>query len=260
MSYVSGGDAVNGDANSVYVNNSLPYNCTSKYLQEWMISNRFGNLLNVFINYTTNDLLRLSKEDMISLCGAPDGIRCFNMAHNIQIKPKLTIFVTFQAQSYFSAIFLTDWKSKCLVEKICSLYGSYVKGLKSENADSENNKGNQASLHYSMYSQVASCLGHFDFELFLKIKGILVKTTDEVLNNLQDQSRFLIEFDLPTVTKGHQQQSGVMRAASEEKSGEEGTSPSAMNANASSRASNRSNSELRPSRDKLTIILIPVDQ
>lgn len=35
-----------------------------------------------------------------------------------------------------------------------------------------------------------------EFELFLKVRGVLVKTNDEVLNNLQDQSKFLVTFEL----------------------------------------------------------------
>ena len=209
--------------NQHYVNTSLPYDCSNKYLQDWLAYNRFTHLTPLFNNYASNDLLRLSKEDMINLCGGPDGIRCYNMAHNIQIKPKLTIFVTFQTQSYYSAIFLTDWKSRFLVDKIYALYAAYVNSLgKSEEEDKESetkNKGNDnlergqmanvcknnnnsdSEYHSAIYSRLISCKNS-SWELFLKIKGILVKTTDEVLNNLQDQSRFLIEFDWSTGTDG----------------------------------------------------------
>jgi len=56
---------------------------------------------------------------------------------------------------------------------------------------------NQA--HISTYETIQNS-PHFEYELFIKLKGILVKTNDEVLNNLVDQSRFLIEFELPKTT------------------------------------------------------------
>ncbi len=189
----------------MYVNNSLPYNLSNKYLQEWLINNRFSHLTQIFNNYASNDLLRLSKEDMINLCGAPDGIRCYNIAHNIQIKPKLTIFVTFQPQTYYSAVFLADWKSQFLIDKIFSLYTIYIKSLIEDSNDDNNissENGEQLSLNDKNHVSVYNCLLGLnqDFDLFLKIKGILVKTTDEVLNNLQDQSKFLIEFDISSLS------------------------------------------------------------
>lgn len=243
-----------------FLNNLLPYDCNSKYVQDWLIANRFCHLLHLFNNYTSNDILRLSKEDLISLCGAPDGIRCFNLAHNIQIKPKLTIFVTFQSQNHYSAIFLTDWKSKFLINKIFSYYSSFIQNINGQNSqeikalvikdtqiindseksksktdeasqddqDKSNNKTEEKAnedknnskveenladntkitddnksimnqAHISTYETIQNS-PHFEYELFIKLKGILVKTNDEVLNNLIDQSRFLIEFELPKPT------------------------------------------------------------
>jgi hypothetical protein len=215
----------------------LPNDCGHKFVQDWLVVNRFSHLLHLFANYTSNDILRLSKEDMIALCGAPDGIRCFNMAHNILIKPKLTIFFTFQNQTFFSAIFLADWKSKYLIKKLLSLYNSFVTNTTNADDDDDdnetnNNKSNETTdsnneqnenndeddvknekletnsevtKEYSIKNlteqQKLSEQMHnskLEYELFLKIKDILVQTTDEVLNNLNDQSRFLVKFEMPT--------------------------------------------------------------
>ena len=248
------------------LNYPLAHDCNNKYVQEWLINNRFCHLIHLFTSYTSNDFLRLSKEDMINLCGAPDGIRCFNMAHNIQIRPKLTIFITFQSQTYFSAIFLADWKSKFLIHKIFNHYYQFLVSLpngdnknlkqlhlqkddeklvdennttnnnnnnatsnkidktnsqkeseqiessKSDDNNNNNNKVNETQnesdnlkncenyiideSHYKFYELIKN--SSFDYELFLKVKDILVKTSDEVLNNFQDQSRFMIEFELPS--------------------------------------------------------------
>ena len=182
----------------------LLYDCTNKYVQEWLIQNRFYNLLGIFSNYTSNDVLRLSKEDMVTLCGGADGIRCYNMAHNIPIKPKLTIFVTFDEQSYYSAIYLNESKSHFLLTKLLNGFSLYVKSLKngeeksdksseSEDEDDEKkfkSKKDLTTLHEKIIS------GNLEYEIFLKIKGALVRTTDEVLNNFEDQSKFLIEFEI----------------------------------------------------------------
>lgn len=111
----------------------LASDSSNKYVQEWLVANRFAHLLDTFAHYTSNDILRLTKEDLVSLCGPPDGIRCFNVAHNIQIKPRLTLFVTFQRQSYFSAVFIADWKNQFLSYKILELYNSFVDNVHSGN-------------------------------------------------------------------------------------------------------------------------------
>jgi len=179
----------NNNNDNIFRSKTLPNDCGHKFVQEWLVVNRFNHLLHLFVNYTSNDILRLSKEDMINLCGAPDGIRCFNMAHNILIKPKLTIFVTFQNQTYFSAIFLADWK----------------RTKKLENSKIDNNNNNKESIsiknsteHHQLNEQMYN--SKLEYELFLKIKDILVQTTDEVLNNLNDQSRFLVKFEMPSST------------------------------------------------------------
>lgn len=203
---VSGHQSAQLDYQNTAQSCPLSYDCSNKYVQEWLIQNRFFNLLGVFSNYTSNDVLRLTKEDMITLCGGADGIRCYNMAHNIQIKPKLTIFITFNEQSYFSALFLSDSKSPFLLNKILNVFTSCIKTYrnfdekieKCLNSDNEcedeekytRNQKDLIKLHERMIS------GNLEYEIFLKVKGALVKITDEVLNNFEDQSKYLIEFEI----------------------------------------------------------------
>ena len=189
-------------------NNLLHHDRSNKYAQDWLIANKFGNLVHLFTNYTSNDILRLNKEDVISLCGCSDGIRLYNIAHNIQIKPKLSIFVKFRNHSYYSAIFLSDWKADFLIKKLISLFSglelnyeencsekSHIdynqSGKKGDDGDRKDSFNQSTNQDKELYLET-----NYDFELFLKVKDILVKTTDEVLNNLQDQSRFEVEFEL----------------------------------------------------------------
>ncbi|RNA10968.1 upstream-binding 1 isoform X1 [Brachionus plicatilis] len=176
----------------------LPYDCSNKYVQEWLVQNRFFNLLGVFSNYTSNDVLRLSKEDMVSLCGGADGIRCYNMAHNVQIKPKLTVYVAFGDQSFFWAIFLSDSNSSSLLAKVLSVFAAFVRGSKSaeEKVEGDDEVKSRASVAQLVGLHEKILSGSFEYELFLKVKGALVKATDEVLNNFDDQSKFFIDFDI----------------------------------------------------------------
>lgn len=44
----------------------------------WLEMNRFSQYLSLFANYTGADLLRLSRRDLLDLCGTADGIRLYN--------------------------------------------------------------------------------------------------------------------------------------------------------------------------------------
>lgn len=99
-------------------------NSTLMKKKEWLQSQRFHQLTPLFTNYSSNDLLRLSKSDMINLCGAPDGIRLFNTVHNILLKPRLNVYVTLD-QRYFNAIYLFgDEKVRTLVHNLMRLYSN----------------------------------------------------------------------------------------------------------------------------------------
>lgn len=135
------------------------------------------------------------------------GIRLYNLAHNIQIKPKLSIFVTFSARSYYTAVFLTEWKVDYLIQRIISAFFAYVKSpAKNDTAKTpyidlqavENSNSENANNNDLICNELTNRLN--DYELFLKVQGVLVKTNDEVLNNLQDQSKFLVSFELPSAT------------------------------------------------------------
>jgi len=153
-------------------NNCLPNDISNKLVQEWLVDNRFGHLVPIFIHYTSNDILRLTKEDMINLCGASDGIRCFNVAHNIQVRPKLTIFVKFKERSvgFYSAVFIMDRKADVLVHRLIEAY-KYV----------------ETDLEINDYE----C----EFKVYVMLKDILVIATDEYVSNLDDQSKYFVEVD-----------------------------------------------------------------
>ena len=50
--------------------------------QKWLADHRFGTFLSLFSSYCGADLLRLSRKDLMDLCGPADGIRLYNTIHS----------------------------------------------------------------------------------------------------------------------------------------------------------------------------------
>uniref|UniRef100_A0A3Q3M8L4 Transcription factor CP2-like 1 n=1 Tax=Labrus bergylta TaxID=56723 RepID=A0A3Q3M8L4_9LABR len=61
--------------------------------QQWLHHHRFSPFSRLFSSFSGADLLRMSKEDLIQICGPADGIRLFNTMKGRCIQPRLTIYV-----------------------------------------------------------------------------------------------------------------------------------------------------------------------
>ncbi|MEQ2312824.1 hypothetical protein AMECASPLE_035190, partial [Ameca splendens] len=83
--------------------------------------------------YAGADLLRMSREDLIQICGLADGIRLFNTMKGRSIQPRLTIYVCQQpTQSQaamkpgggdvYHALYLEERTLLDLSEKIAGFY------------------------------------------------------------------------------------------------------------------------------------------
>lgn len=55
---------------------------TPNVLAQWMSLNRLGQYANTFSQFTGADVLRMSKDDLIQICGLADGIRMYNTLHS----------------------------------------------------------------------------------------------------------------------------------------------------------------------------------
>lgn len=55
---------------------------TPTALAQWMNMNRLGQYANIFSQFTGADVLRMSKDDLIQICGLADGIRMYNTLHS----------------------------------------------------------------------------------------------------------------------------------------------------------------------------------
>ncbi|XP_008583392.1 PREDICTED: upstream-binding protein 1-like isoform X2 [Galeopterus variegatus] len=66
---------------------------TTQETQQWLIKNRFSSYARLFSDFSGADLLKLTKEDLVQICGAADGIRLYNSLRSTLDRPRLTIYV-----------------------------------------------------------------------------------------------------------------------------------------------------------------------
>nr|XP_020853445.1 transcription factor CP2-like protein 1 isoform X2 [Phascolarctos cinereus] len=65
--------------------------------QQWLHRHRFSGYCRLLANFTGADLLKLSRQDLIQICGAADGIRLSNTLKARPIRPRLTLYVSPEA-------------------------------------------------------------------------------------------------------------------------------------------------------------------
>ncbi|XP_032285130.1 transcription factor CP2-like protein 1 [Phoca vitulina] len=65
--------------------------------QQWLHRHRFSSYCRVLANFTGTDLLKLTRQDLIQICGAADGIRLFNALRARPIRHRLTLYVAQEA-------------------------------------------------------------------------------------------------------------------------------------------------------------------
>ncbi|AWP12736.1 putative transcription factor CP2-like 1 [Scophthalmus maximus] len=107
--------------------------CSPQGTQEWLHRHRFSSFSRVFTSFSGADLLRMSRDDLIQICGPADGIRLFNTMKGRCIQPRLTIYVCLQQAGsppptkpgggdIYLALYLEELTLLDLSEKISLLY------------------------------------------------------------------------------------------------------------------------------------------
>ncbi|XP_036313785.1 alpha-globin transcription factor CP2 isoform X4 [Pipistrellus kuhlii] len=77
---------------TILTENLLP-TTTPQEAQQWLHRNRFSTFTRLFTNFSGADLLKLTRDDVIQICGPADGIRLFNALKGRMVRPRLTIYV-----------------------------------------------------------------------------------------------------------------------------------------------------------------------
>ncbi|CAJ1078588.1 transcription factor CP2-like protein 1 [Xyrichtys novacula] len=139
--------------------------------QQWLHHHRFAPFSRLFSSFSGADLLRMSREDLIQICGPADGIRLFNTMKGRCIQPRLTIYVCQQqtriqppvkpgGADVYHALYLEELTLLDLSEKIALLYSITP----------------QQITH--IYRQ--------------KPSGIHVLVSDEMVQNLKEETSFIL--------------------------------------------------------------------
>uniref|UniRef100_G1NZ34 Transcription factor CP2 like 1 n=1 Tax=Myotis lucifugus TaxID=59463 RepID=G1NZ34_MYOLU len=108
--------------------------------QQWLHRHRFSQFCRLFASFSGADLLKMSRDDLVQICGPADGIRLFNAIKGRNVRPKMTIYVCQEVEQsraplqqkrdgggdsglcVYHAIFLEELTTLELIEKIANLY------------------------------------------------------------------------------------------------------------------------------------------
>ena len=139
---------------------------------DWLERNRFSNYISTLSGFTGGDLLALSRDDIIQICGPADGIRLYNALKAKTIHPRLTLYLTLARQpadssmAIYKAFYLEKASVAELVKAVRRCLNDDVTGA------------NQPQISRILYQPRCS--------------GIHVLVTDEVVAQMKDESSFTI--------------------------------------------------------------------
>ncbi|KAJ8932112.1 hypothetical protein NQ314_014893 [Rhamnusium bicolor] len=104
-------------------NTHLTQHSSTEETARWLTVNRFEKYIQTFERFSGDDMLRMSRDDLIQICGDADGIRLHNAIHLKTIAPKLKIYVCRENSSVYNAIFLSAHSNVELLQKLSSMMG-----------------------------------------------------------------------------------------------------------------------------------------
>lgn len=161
-----------GPAASPFANQPLPANVDAARVREWLLANRFEKHFSLFQMFNSNDILNLSREDLIQICGLTDGIRLFNALHTKVTHPKITIYLAFET-SLFRAVYLGSHKLDEFREKLLRMV-------------CENNSNYDYSVLAAKLKNVL---------MIGPKKDIKVLVTEDVISNLEKESMYVLQIE-----------------------------------------------------------------
>ncbi|XP_035286440.1 upstream-binding protein 1-like isoform X2 [Anguilla rostrata] len=82
-----------GDAIGQVAMEQLSPAATIQEAQQWLHKNRFAAYTRLFSHFSGSDLLKLTRDDLVQICGPADGIRLFNALKSRSVRPRLTVYV-----------------------------------------------------------------------------------------------------------------------------------------------------------------------
>ena len=86
-------------------------------------ANRYGAHISCFRNYSGRDMLRLMRDEIVTLCGLADGIRLYNDLHMVAVAPRNTLYVAHKNQKEYHALFLQEPTARELLARLAAVFG-----------------------------------------------------------------------------------------------------------------------------------------
>lgn len=146
---------------SSFSNIVLSSEANSLDTSNWLVKNRFDSYVKTFSNFSGSDILRLTRDDLIQICGLTDGIRLYNSLHSRNIRPRLTLYICTPSDEMFRAIYLENLTVDEFAQKLTAVLGDPIVKIK------------------------RICIN--------RPSGIRVLLTDDVVRNLTEESMFIVE-------------------------------------------------------------------
>ncbi|XP_063308076.1 upstream-binding protein 1 isoform X2 [Pelobates fuscus] len=149
--------------------------------QQWLVRNRFSTYTRLFSNFSGADLLRLTREDLVQICGPANGIRLFNALKLRIIPPRLTIYVCQDISGGAPLESQADGDSRENGDGPVQVYHAlYLEDINASELTSKMAVVFDIPLHQisSVYRQGPT--------------GIHVVVSDQMVQNFQDESCFMV--------------------------------------------------------------------
>uniref|UniRef100_A0A669D0B3 Upstream-binding protein 1 n=1 Tax=Oreochromis niloticus TaxID=8128 RepID=A0A669D0B3_ORENI len=155
--------------------------------QKWLLKNRFSSYTRLFSNFSGSDLLKLTRDDLVQICGPADGIRLFNALKSRSVRPRLTVYVckerTDAADINQGPNAVCDYYHDCETGLVCFCAVYHALYLEELTA---------AELIRKMACVCSIPLGTINQVYRQGPTGIHILLSDQMVYNFPDESCFLI--------------------------------------------------------------------
>ncbi|KAM3596367.1 uncharacterized protein V6R79_013260 [Siganus canaliculatus] len=162
--------------------------------QKWLLKNRFNSYTRLFSHFSGSDLLKLTRDDLVQICGPADGIRLFNALKSRSVRPRLTVYVCQESpqESPLLERHGTNENGDNSISSSLHVYHAlYLEELTA------------AELIRKMASVCNLPLGTINQVYRQGPTGIHILLSDQMVYNLPDESSFLISTVKDEQGEGH---------------------------------------------------------
>ncbi|KAH3840541.1 hypothetical protein DPMN_113991, partial [Dreissena polymorpha] len=102
----------------------MSVDATAKEVEKWLNEHQFTKYTSFFQDYVGADILRLTRDDLIQICGLADSIRLENLLLSRPIRtvgPRLTLFMRVGSDTMYHAVYLEQLSCQELIQEIADL-------------------------------------------------------------------------------------------------------------------------------------------